>query len=82
MHPAARTSPNPCASWGALSRTCGKDLQRRLVAPALFGIALFSMLTAPLGARLAPRPPVVALKRFFAVFLILTATRMVWGLLG
>jgi uncharacterized protein len=50
--------------------------------PALFGIALFSMLTAPLGARLAHRLPVVALKRFFAVFLILTATRMVWGLLG
>lgn len=50
--------------------------------PALFGIALFSMLTAPLGARLAHRLPVTALKRFFAVFLILTATRMVWGLLG
>ena len=48
--------------------------------PALFGIALFSMLTAPLGARLAHRLPVVALKRVFAVFLIITATRMVWGM--
>jgi uncharacterized membrane protein YfcA len=49
--------------------------------PALFGIALFSMLTAPLGARLAHRLPVVSLKRFFAVFLIITATRMIWGLI-
>lgn len=49
--------------------------------PALFGIALFSMLTAPLGARLAHRLPVVSLKRVFAVFLIITATRMVWGML-
>ncbi|MFO7709973.1 MAG: sulfite exporter TauE/SafE family protein [Desulfobacterales bacterium] len=48
--------------------------------PALFGIALFSMLTAPLGARLAHRLPVVSLKRVFAVFLIITATRMVWGM--
>lgn len=48
--------------------------------PALFGIALFSMLTAPLGARLAHRLPVVALKRVFAVFLVITATRMVWGM--
>lgn len=50
--------------------------------PALAGIALFSMLTAPLGARLAHRLPVSRLKRIFAVFLILVATRMVWGLLS
>lgn len=49
--------------------------------PALFGIAVFSMLTAPLGARLAHTLPVVTLKRGFAVFLILMATRMVWSLL-
>lgn len=49
--------------------------------PGLFGIAVFSMLTAPLGARLAHQLPVVALKRVFAVFLILMATRMVWGIL-
>jgi uncharacterized membrane protein YfcA len=49
--------------------------------PALCGIALFSMLTAPLGARLAHRLPVVTLKRVFAVFLIFMASRMVWGLL-
>jgi uncharacterized protein len=50
--------------------------------PALFGIALFSMITAPLGARLAHRLPVVTLKRVFAVFLVVTATRMAWGLFG
>lgn len=49
--------------------------------PALFGIAVFSMLTAPLGARLAHKLPVVALKRVFAVFIIIIASRMVWGLL-
>jgi uncharacterized membrane protein YfcA len=49
--------------------------------PALFGIAAFSMLTAPLGARLAHKLPVVTLKRVFAVFLIIIASRMVWGLL-
>jgi uncharacterized membrane protein YfcA len=49
--------------------------------PALFGIAAFSMLTAPLGARLAHRLPVVTLKRVFAVFLIFTASRMLWGIL-
>jgi uncharacterized membrane protein YfcA len=49
--------------------------------PALFGLAAFSMLTAPLGARLAHRLPVVALKRIFAVFLIAMATRMIWSIL-
>lgn len=49
--------------------------------PALAGIAAFSMLTAPWGARLAHRLPVVTLKRVFALFLIATAVRMVWGVL-
>jgi uncharacterized protein len=48
--------------------------------PALMGLAAFSMLTAPLGARLAHKLPVIALKRVFAFFLIIIATRMVWGL--
>jgi len=52
-----------------------------LYLPALAGIAVFSMLTAPLGARLAHRLPVTALKRVFAVFLIVVATRMVWGII-
>jgi hypothetical protein len=49
--------------------------------PALLGIALFSMLTAPLGARLAHRLPVATLKRVFSLFLIAVATRMLWGVL-
>jgi uncharacterized protein len=52
-----------------------------LYLPALAGIAVFSMLTAPLGARLAHQLPVIALKRVFAVFLIIVATRMVWGII-
>ena len=52
-----------------------------LYLPALVGVALLSILTAPYGARLAHSLPVNTLKRFFAVFLILMATRMAWGLL-
>ncbi|HEY0721806.1 MAG TPA: sulfite exporter TauE/SafE family protein [Gammaproteobacteria bacterium] len=44
--------------------------------PALFGIALTSMLFAPLGARLAHTLPVRTLKRFFALFLALLGIRL------
>jgi uncharacterized protein len=46
--------------------------------PALAGIAVFSMLMAPLGARLAHKLPVLTLKRVFAAFIIIIATRMAW----
>ena len=52
-----------------------------LYLPALFGIALFSFFTAPFGARLAHKTPVVTLKRIYAVFLIIVATRILWGAL-
>ncbi len=48
--------------------------------PALVGVAAVSILTAPYGARLAHRLPVTTLKRFFAVFLLAMATRMLWSL--
>jgi len=44
--------------------------------PALFGISLISILTAPLGARLAHVLPVPGLKKAFAVLLVLMGTRM------
>ncbi|HRP97103.1 MAG TPA: sulfite exporter TauE/SafE family protein [Rhodocyclaceae bacterium] len=44
--------------------------------PAFVGIAVTSMLTAPLGARLAHALPVAQLKKVFAVVLVLVATRM------
>ncbi len=44
--------------------------------PALAGIAAASVLTAPLGARLAHALPVVRLKRAFALFLLVMAIRM------
>jgi uncharacterized membrane protein YfcA len=47
--------------------------------PALAGIAMVSVLTAPLGVRLAHSLPVPKLKRVFAVLLLLVATRMLWG---
>ncbi|MCW7752666.1 sulfite exporter TauE/SafE family protein [Desulfobotulus sp. H1] len=49
--------------------------------PALIGIVGASVLTAPLGVRLAHSLPVNTLKRFFAALLILVATRMLVGLL-
>ncbi|HRK79424.1 MAG TPA: TSUP family transporter, partial [Thiobacillus sp.] len=46
--------------------------------PALFGIVLGSVLTAPLGARTAHRLPVKPLKRVFALLLMVLALRMAW----
>lgn len=49
--------------------------------PALAGIACASVLTAPLGARLAHSLPVAKLKRTFAVLLLAVGTKMLIGLL-
>lgn len=46
--------------------------------PALGGIVLGSVLTAPLGARTTHRLPVRRLKRVFAVLLAVLALRMMW----
>lgn len=46
--------------------------------PALAVIATASVLTAPLGARLAHRLPVATLKRVFAVILYALAAYMLW----
>jgi uncharacterized membrane protein YfcA len=43
-------------------------------------MVLPSMMTAPLGARLAHRLPVRTLKRIFACILIALAARMLWKL--
>ena len=44
--------------------------------PALVGIVVTSVMTAPLGVRLAHRLPVDRLKRIFAVLLLAVGTRM------
>jgi uncharacterized membrane protein YfcA len=49
--------------------------------PALIGVSACTILTAPVGAWLAHRLPAAKLKRVFAVFLILMATRMLWKML-
>ncbi len=46
--------------------------------PALAGIVLGSVFTAPLGARTAHCLPVRALKRIFALLLVTLALRMAW----
>lgn len=48
--------------------------------PALLGVALASVLIAPLGARLAHRLPVAKLKRIFALVLYAIGTRMLFSL--
>jgi uncharacterized membrane protein YfcA len=51
--------------------------------PALAVIAVFSVLTAPLGARMAHQLPVKKLKRVFASLLYVLAAYMLWkGLTG
>lgn len=47
--------------------------------PAFLGIALVSLVSAPLGAKLAHTLPVDALKKAFAVFLALVGIRMLLG---
>jgi uncharacterized protein len=49
--------------------------------PALLGIVCSSILTAPLGVRLAHSLPVAKLKRVFAVLLLIVGTRMLVGVL-
>lgn len=49
--------------------------------PALVALVISSMLTAPLGVRLAHSLPVDKLKRFFGIFIYIMAARMLWTLL-
>ena len=48
--------------------------------PALLGLVLASVLTAPLGARVAHRLPVKPLKKIFALLLYAIGARMAWGI--
>jgi uncharacterized protein len=49
--------------------------------PALVGISIASVVTAPYGARLAHRLPVATLKRILAAMLYLLALRMLYSVL-
>lgn len=46
--------------------------------PAVLGVGLASMLTAPIGARLAHRLPAQKLKRYFSLLLFLMAVKLIW----
>jgi len=48
--------------------------------PAVLGVAIASIMTAPIGARLTHRLPVATLKRIFAAILLILAGKMFWGL--
>ncbi len=47
--------------------------------PAFLGIIVMSVLTAPLGAKLAHSLPVAKLKRIFAILLFIVGTKMLWS---
>lgn len=47
--------------------------------PALSGIVIATMLTAPLGAKIAHRMPAELLRKIFALFAFALAARMLWG---
>jgi uncharacterized membrane protein YfcA len=49
--------------------------------PATLGIACTSIFFAPLGVRLGHSLPVGTLRKIFALFLYVTAFRMLWGIL-
>ncbi len=63
--------------WGGWSATGLPGFSIGFVyLPGLIGIVSASMLTAPLGAKLAHRLPVAQLKKIFAVLLLVVATKM------
>lgn len=47
--------------------------------PSWLGVIVASMLLAPVGARMAHRLPMPALRKVFALFLMLVGLRMLWG---
>ncbi len=47
--------------------------------PALLGIVLSSSIFAPIGVKYASKLPIKTLKKFFAVFLIVVAIKMIFG---
>lgn len=57
----------PAGSWGYV------------FVPAAVGIALASVLTAPMGTRIAHKISGLALRRLFAGFLLLVGTSLWWG---
>ena len=48
--------------------------------PALIGISLTSIFLAPVGARVAHRMPVGALKKMFALLLLILAAKLAYSL--
>lgn len=65
------------AGWAAEGRPSGS--LGFVLLPALAGVVLASIVTAPLGARLAHRLPVATLRRLFALVLYALAAKMIWS---
>lgn len=49
--------------------------------PALLGIIMATAFTAPIGANATAKLPVAKLKKFFAIFLLIVATKMLYSLI-
>jgi len=46
--------------------------------PAFAGVALSSLFTAPIGAKLAHKLPALKLKRYFSVLIFILAAKLIW----
>ncbi len=65
------------AGWGQRGLPAGSV--GYVFLPALAMLVAMSVLTAPVGARLAHRLPVSTLKRLFSVVLVLLSAKMLWN---
>ncbi|GFO72720.1 uncharacterized protein BJAS_P3194 [Bathymodiolus japonicus methanotrophic gill symbiont] len=48
--------------------------------PAFLGVVMSSMLTAPIGAKLANKLPTAQLKRYFSLLLFIVAVKLLWAI--
>ena len=48
--------------------------------PAFLGVVMSSMLTAPIGAKLANKLPTPQLKRYFSLLLFIVAAKLLWAI--
>lgn len=46
--------------------------------PAFLGVVMSSILTAPIGAKLANKLPTLQLKRYFSLLLFMVAAKLLW----
>jgi uncharacterized membrane protein YfcA len=79
--PSPLPAPSAISLMGGPSRICPNSQWDTSICRHCLGIVVTSVLTAPLGVRLAHSLPVDRLKRVFAILLLVVGTRMLIGIL-